>query len=226
MPAEWLDLPFAAAVRFLRDKKPTPREVFDTMKVEERAAAFTASRIAKLEALQDVLDRLVDAAQVGKTLREFIKELEGQGLGLSQAHAETVFRTNLQSAFGRGRYEQGHDPAIGRIFKGWRYRTVGDERVREAHALLDGSVFEKDAHSEVFPPWGFNCRCAAEWITRREWERDGLTSDTLPAEVQDELGSTDFASPALGIPFQPDLGGYDLGLVAHFVADQERAASE
>lgn len=226
MSATWLNLPFAAAVRFLRDKKPTPRAVFDTMTVEERAQAFTASRIAKLESLQDVLDQLVDAASAGMTLPEFVKDLEARGLGLSDAHAETIFRTNLQSAFGRGRWEQGNDPTIGGVFWGWRYRTVGDERVRVAHAVLDGLVFEKGVHQEVFPPWGFNCRCAAEWITKREARRDQLVSDSLPAESQQEVAASDFASPALGIPFQPDLGGYDLGLVAHFVADQERAASE
>lgn len=221
MPAEWLDLPFTAAVRFLRGLKPTPKDVFDTMTVEARQQAFTASRLAKLETIQGVLDSLVQAAESGKTLKEFVEEQEATGL--TDAHLETIYRTNLQSSFGRGRYEQLVDPSISSAIKGWRYKTVGDERVREEHAVLDGLVFETGAHDEIFPPWGYNCRCSSEVITRREWTQDGLESASLPAEVQQAINETDFASPALGIPPTLDLGGYDIGLIGHYVRDQGAA---
>ena len=224
MPAEWINLPFAAAVRFLRSLRPTPRDVFDTMSAEARSRAFTASRLTKLEALQSVLEALQEAAETGKTLAQFIAELEQ--LGLTDAHLETIFRTNLQSSFGRGRYEQLVDPTINRAIWGWRYRTVGDERVREEHAVLNGMIFQTGTHEEIFPPWDFNCRCSSEVITRREAQRDGLESDSLPLEVQEALGETDFMSPALTVELHPDLGGYDLGLVAQFVSDQERADGE
>lgn len=224
MPAEWLDLPFAEAVRFLRAKKPTPRDVFDTMSDESKQQAFTASRVAKLEVLQGLLESLQEAAETGKTLAEFTSEWEATGL--TDAHLETIFRTNLQSAFGRGRFEQGNDPTIGRAFWGWRYRTVGDERVRPEHQALDGLTFAKGQNEEVFPPWGFNCRCAAEWITNREAKRLGLESDPLPPDVEAALGETDFTSPALGVPVQADLAGYDLGLVRQFLLDQDKTARE
>lgn len=218
MPAEWLNLPFAAAVRFLRSLKPTPRETFDTMTEEARQSAFTVSRLTKLEAIQSVLDTLAQAAESGMTLAEFSDQMEP--LGLTEPHVETIYRTNLQSSFGRGRFEQLVDPTISSAIWGWRYKTVGDERVREEHAVLNGLTFATGAHDEVFPPWGFNCRCGSEVITTREARLEGITSTNLPAEAQQALGETDFASPALGVPFTPDLAAYDIGLVAQFINDQ------
>ncbi|PTT43744.1 hypothetical protein DBR28_00030, partial [Chryseobacterium sp. HMWF028] len=42
-----------------------------------------------------------------------------------------------------------------------QYQTVGDENVREAHAILDGKIFDlndKEA-MKLWPPNGFGCRC-------------------------------------------------------------------
>lgn len=217
---DWVDLPFIEAVRFLRGLKPTPRDVYDDMSAEARSQAFTVARVAKLAALQGVLDQLQDATVSGLTLDEFLEQNEG--LGLTEAHLETVYRTNLQTAFGRGRHDQLTDPALGRAIWGWRYKTVGDDRVRPEHEALDGLVFEKGAHDEVFPPWDFNCRCSSETITRREAERDALESDSLPGEVQDALAESDFSSPALGARYTPNLAGYDLGLVSQYLNDKGR----
>lgn len=43
-----------------------------------------------------------------------------------------------------------------------RYRTAGDERVREQHRLLDGITLpvEDKFWDEFFPPNGWNCRCS------------------------------------------------------------------
>jgi hypothetical protein len=218
MPAKWIDLPFLEAVRFLRSLAPTSREVFDEMSVEARSRAFTVAHVSKMGALQDVLDALAGAAESGMTLSEFVDAFEP--LGLSEAHLETIFRTNLQSAFGRGSYEKLTDPALGGALWGWRYGTVGDDRVRESHAALDGLTFEKNAHPEIYPPWSWNCRCSAEPITRREARENDYVSASLPAEVQEDLASSEFTSPALGIEYQADLGSFDLGLVSEFLNDQ------
>lgn len=218
MSTPWVDLPFAAAVRFLLAKQPMTKEEFAQLDAEERAKAFTVAGIAKIQTIQDVLDGLQEAAAVGKTLDQFMAEFEFTGL--SQGQLETIYRTGLQSAFGLGRWEQGTDPAIGDAFWGWRYRTVQDERVRPSHAALDLLVFAKGAADEVFPPWGFNCRCAAEWITNPEARDSALTSDEIPSEAMDDLMTTSFSSPALGAEFSPDLGSYDSGLVAEFIAGQ------
>jgi uncharacterized protein with gpF-like domain len=52
----------------------------------------------------------------------------------------------------------------------WQYWTVGDMRVRPAHAALD--LFCARAIDPVwrliYPPWGFNCRCSVVPISADE----------------------------------------------------------
>lgn len=44
-------------------------------------------------------------------------------------------------------------------FPYWEYQTVGDDRVRPAHAALDGMLFKAGESGEFTPPNGFGCRC-------------------------------------------------------------------
>ncbi len=219
MPAEaWLDLPYLEAVQYLLWLQPTPKTEYDRMAQQARDLAFTVSRVAKVEVLQEVLDSLREAASTGMTLDEFVKSQEFTGL--SDAHLEVVYRTNLQSAFGRGSYDKLTDPTLGGAFWGWRYNTVGDERVRESHRVMDGLTFRTGTAESYYPPWDFNCRCSAEPITNSEARRDALVSDEIPAEAQDALATTDFRSPALRMPYSPDMGGIDVGLAHQFFQDR------
>lgn len=212
MSTDWENLPFDEAIDYLMAKRPTPKETFDAMTIEEQQKAFTASRVLKLETLQDMLEQLQEAIVSGKTLPEFVGSL--QDSGLTNSHLETIFRTNLQSAYGRGSFELLTDSDIASAIWGWRYHTVGDERVRDGHAALDGTAYQLGSHDEIYPPWDFNCRCSTSAVTRLEAESDGIVSDSLPFEVQQALQSTDFASPALGVSYKPDLTGYDPGLIS------------
>jgi SPP1 gp7 family putative phage head morphogenesis protein len=115
---------------------------------------------------------------------------------------ETIFRTNIQAAYGRGRWEQFTDPDIADEIWGWEYQAIKDDRTREEHEALDGHLFEGRDGSEVWPPWDFNCRCEARIITNAEAEEEGLKpSGAVPADVREAVEETSFDSPALG--FEP-----------------------
>jgi len=92
------------------------------------------------------------------TLRE---GLASAGVGPQPYLLETLVRTQVQMAYSAGRYAELQDPALDEIVWGYEYSTVGDGRVRPAHAALDGSKLAKDdpRWSEIWPPNGFNCRC-------------------------------------------------------------------
>ena len=47
------------------------------------------------------------------------------------------------------------------VFPYWEYRTVGDDRVREEHAALDGLILRHDdpLWDKIYPPNGWKCRC-------------------------------------------------------------------
>lgn len=219
----WSKMPFVEARLFLLSKRVITRRAFDRLEAAARVRAFTVTGVQKLDILQRILDSLDDALRTGQSLGRWIdgfdELMETSGVDpLNAWRAETIFRTNVQSAYGRGRWEQGAtDPE----FWGWRFNTVGDDRVRPEHEALEGHVFEKGEGVAFFPPIDFNCRCSAEWILQAEAEAEGLTGgDPVPQEAADAVERTSFASPALGEELTVDLGEYDGALARDFMVDR------
>lgn len=219
----WVDLSFTQARAFLLRKGVVTREVWDRLLSEERALSWTITGVNKLDVLQHIYDRLTEAVGDGGTLRDFTGDvdeiLSTAGLDpLSPWRAETVFRTGVQSAYGRGRYEQMTDPDIASEVYGWRYVTVGDDRVRDEHAALEGRVFRTGEADYLFPPIDFNCRCSTEVVFNDEVGPDRFSP--IPIETLDSIRETSFVSPAVSYDYRPDLSGYHPALVSEFQREQ------
>jgi SPP1 gp7 family putative phage head morphogenesis protein len=75
---------------------------------------------------------------------------------------ESIFRTQMSLSYNGAKWETAQDPVIDEILWGYKYVTVGDDRVREEHAELDGTTLPKDDPfwDDAFPPNGWACRCA------------------------------------------------------------------
>lgn len=81
-------------------------------------------------------------------------------LGLyNKAYLETEYNTAVSTAQNAANYNR--HKAQAELFPFMVYQTVGDERVRLAHSLLDGKVFRFDdpAAQAIYPPNGHGCRC-------------------------------------------------------------------
>lgn len=102
-------------------------------------------------------------------------------------YIETVYRTNMQSAYQHGRYVQQTHPEVLEALPFWEYRTVGDSRVRDSHAAMDGKIWP--ANHPVwdlwYPPNGYSCRCRVDELSRSEAEAEGI-SEEMPKEQPDE----------------------------------------
>lgn len=126
-----------------------------------------------------------DLISEGVTTRNAIKALgeKFDELGLSPAkpfQLETIFRTQTQLTFAAGKYQAEQDPDIQEILWGYKYVTVGDDRVRESHAAIDGVTLPKDDPfwNRFTPPNGWNCRCQIIPIFEtREIQRPPATLD-------------------------------------------------
>jgi len=91
---------------------------------------------------------------------------------------QTIYRTNLQSAYMAGRHRQALEQ---RDRAPWaQYLAVMDQRTRPAHGSLHGKVFalESAAWSVVSPPNGYNCRCRARYLSDQELADRGLKPAT------------------------------------------------
>ena len=81
---------------------------------------------------------------------------------------ENYLRTefNMTSAVGQNARDYFRILETQNQFPYVRYRTVGDDNVRQSHAALDGRIFRvADGSWRSFvPPNGYNCRCALESV--------------------------------------------------------------
>lgn len=90
------------------------------------------------------------------------KDFERFGLSPGNPYAvEAVFRTQTAIAYSAGRFAQEQAQEIQEILWGWKYVTVGDDRVRDAHVGFDGVTLPKDDDfwETSTPPNGWACRC-------------------------------------------------------------------
>lgn len=142
--------------------------------------------------VQDAIDELISSgASTREATRTLGDVLERAGIsGTSPSKVETLFRTQLQVAFGAGRWQADQDPDIQEILWGYKYVTVGDDRVRPEHEAFEGVTLPKDDPfwQTAWPPNGWNCRCQAIPIfEEREIKKPSLV-DGLPAEPDEGFG--------------------------------------
>lgn len=111
---------------------------------------------------------LADLVESGAHRKQAIQTLGAKmnSLGLTNAsdfQLETIFRTQSSIAYQAGKYQAEQDPDIQDILWGYKYVTVGDDRVRESHAVLEGTQLPKTDPfwKRFYPPNGWNCRCQA-----------------------------------------------------------------
>lgn len=160
----FLSMPFEEAIRFFLARRIISPDEFRALSDAARQRAFTATRLATDELMSRAYRMLLAALRDGGTQEEFAQALRDEELSLgvtpsSPGYLETVFRTNVQAAYGAGRYRQITSPAVQAARPFIEYRTARDARVRPSHAALDGLLFaQTDPNwSRFAPPNGFNC---------------------------------------------------------------------
>ncbi|MBI4742498.1 MAG: minor capsid protein, partial [Betaproteobacteria bacterium] len=92
----------------------------------------------------------------------------------SPRRLQTIFRTNLQTAYAAGRWKRFADNAAARPYL--QYVAVMDGRTRPGHARLNCKVFPIDSPvwKVIAPPNGFNCRCAVRALSAGDLAARGL----------------------------------------------------
>ena len=220
------DMTFQEAVDYFKERVPVTAEIFYQIAEEYRALAFTVSGYTKAQILKKFYDELLSALEEGSTLQEFQANmndfLESEGYeGLNPEQADLIFRTNIQTAYNVGHYQQMTDPAVMELRPFWQYDAVNDSHTRPSHLEMDGRVFLADSPvwNTWFPPNGFKCRCTVKTLSKRQVEQRGLTVETsFPAVAPDPHFGTNPAK----VRFEPDLKDYPEPLVKAYQARQRR----
>ncbi len=169
-------LPPVEAIEWFKRKRIVSPAAFKRLQASAKLRAFSIAGLTSQFGLTEAHRVLTEAVEVGTSQREAVKQLEqvfaSAGLTGKRHHLDIVFRNNVLSAYQAGRYKQLRAVAKRRPY--WKYRTVGDERVRPAHRAMNGRTYRADnpVWSTWYPPNGHQCRCSIESLSRRDVERE------------------------------------------------------
>ena len=179
MPAKWKYGEYVVSAKglqwFAADDKPV-KIFFDL--VPKEAARFMHYKSFNIAGVENqwVLDafqtRLEQDLKEGKSYDQFVHDvgvdIDKLGIyGEDPARLNTVFRTNLFSAYTIGQLDQVSQ--MPDRFPMWRYVAILDDRTRESHRQLNGLIFKQG--EGPIPPIDYNCRCTAQFLHIYEIER-------------------------------------------------------
>ena len=183
------------AVEWLKLKQVTAQG-YRHLTPSEIAKVYTIARITSLDMLNDIKESMVVAAQTGQSFhgwragilqllqnkgwlhpngrngKDIIDPETGEVFG-SPRRLETIYRTNMQSAFNAGKYQGYMENIDSRPY--WMYDAVNDSRTRPAHSAMDGLVYRYDDPfwATFYPPNGYNCRCSVIALSEDDVARQG-----------------------------------------------------
>lgn len=227
------EMDFAEAETYFDGKAPVTRREFLQIREEYRTLAFTVGSYTKIQVIRRYQEVLSDAIREGKTVREFKAQmdtyLQDHGYkGMTPFSADSIFRTNVQTAYNVGHYRQMTSPTVKALRPYWQYVAVQDSSTRPAHRAMGGRVYPADSPvwDVWYPPNGYRCRCTVVTLSRRQVEQMGLTVETqAPRRVQAADGTVITIQPDVYFQtnpakreWSPDLSGYPPALVKAYRA--------
>ena len=148
---------FLEALQYAHSKKVVLPDEFYSMDLKTRQMATTVSFLSSLEQAESVIKSLNKTLASGGTFIDFQKLVAESEIVLPKHYLDNVFRTNIQSAYGHGRWQQQQRNKDKRQYL--MYSAINDSRVRPAHLALNRIVLPIDHPFWLthYPPLGFRC---------------------------------------------------------------------
>jgi SPP1 gp7 family putative phage head morphogenesis protein len=183
-----------SAIAYWRNKQIVDPETYRALDAEEKQRAFSVAGIADLDLLEQVYSSLDTALSEGISFQDWKPLVEDE---LVRAWAgtvanpgwrlETIFRTNIQSAYQAGNYdtakEQRSDRPYGLLMVIEDGATSDicqdlDEQFGGKAIALDDPIWQT-----IWPPNHYNCRSDVDTLTEEQAIEAGILDDPDEAEV-------------------------------------------
>jgi SPP1 gp7 family putative phage head morphogenesis protein len=234
-------LPSAEALAYMqrRDKLTKTYDWRDLWQ-DEHANQFTVSRLARVDLLESIRDRITRSVDGDLSRRDFMRE--GQALladagwwgektvidpatgdavttTFDPARLKLIFDVNTRMAYSAGQWERVQRNV--RTHPYIRYITKGDERVRASHAVWNNLVLPVDdpVWQTRWPPNGWRCRCRVVAISQRDYDKgtapDGSPFNKTPPDDQTREWVNKRTGEVMDVPVGVDPGfDYNPGVSA------------
>lgn len=194
---ELAPLPPKEALAFWAQKIPMPDGTLPAEFIGKRwdqavAYGFKVAGITERSVLDQVSADIESALQGGPaapTVAEFVRTAQDK-YGMTAPHAETVIRTNVQTAYQYGHYQRLN--AVREAMPIWAFDVVNDDRTSDTCRALLGKAYPANhpIWDSLYPPNHYNCR-----------------TTVVPFESVEEAQAQGF-TVSDAWPRDPDTGGY------------------
>lgn len=158
-------VPSKDALDYLKSQIPVSKDEYADLERKVQFRAFTVSKLAEADFVNKAKESLIDGIEHSKSFSEIWDEFKkigsDAGVDISAGYFETVYRTNIQSAYNAGRlirYKNNQPPA-------WELLFMEDGNMSEICTALMNEVGGKAIKSDDpfwstvgFPPYHYNCR--------------------------------------------------------------------
>ncbi|WDZ50187.1 phage minor head protein [Acinetobacter vivianii] len=188
-------VPFLEALQYAQLKKIVLPDEFYSLDLRTRQYASTVSFLTSLEQINTVMQAINKSIADGSTFQDFKDLVADNGIDLPESYLDNVFRTNIQTAYAHGRWQQQQRNKAARPYL--MYSAIDDSRVRPSHLAMNRIIRHIDDPFWLtwYPPNGFRCRCTVIALSEKQALKYGITSDEDLPDVAVDLGwSTNPAS--------------------------------
>ena len=192
-------------IAFLMSKKPELHFDYDEIKFEAHQRAFTIAKITQIDLLSDIQTSLENAFVEGQSFEKWKKELkptlqkhgwlgkvvvqnpstkEQKEIFVGASRLKKIFYTNARTAYAQSEARAGYKLPLSEYI---RYVAILDNRTRHTHAQMHGKIAHRNDKfwEKNYPPNGYNCRCAVEFISKDEMIEQGFKE---MSEIEKTLG--------------------------------------
>lgn len=162
-------LEFKQAIKAFKDKDVLiPKKFFKELPIELKVRAFYVAGVEQVKVISLVKKSLQSAIKNGSTFKDWKKTLSKKTLKSFVATPETVFRTNIRSAYSKGAFDQALITKDERPYL--LYTAIDDNAVRDDHIALNNVIRKIDDGfwDTYLPPNGYNCRCGTITLNERQ----------------------------------------------------------
>lgn len=184
------DLPFIEAIAYALNREVVlPDDYYNVMTPIQRQQAVSIAGLAQTEQIKHVMAQVNQQLIDGGTFADFQRAVaDGDiDINLPRYRLDNIFRTNVQGAYGRGRYYQQQQNKVERPYL--MRDGINDSRQRPEHKALDGLIrpIDDPIWQTCSAPSGYRCRCLQRSLTKEQAEAKGITTDDdIPAAPNDK----------------------------------------
>ena len=185
------DVKFIEAIAYALNRNVVlPDEYYDRMTPIQRQQAVSIAGLGQTEQIKHVMGLVNEQLVDGGTFADFQKAVKAGDVdvNLPRYRLDNIFRTNIQGAYGRGRWYQQQQNKDERPYL--MRDGINDSRQRPAHRILDGIIRPiDDPFWDIhYAPDDFKCRCHMRSLTKEQAEAKGITTDVSLPDINPQNG--------------------------------------